>query len=108
MNKVQLKCSSPLFADIYRDGGSYGFGFYADDGNVYELHIRVVSDSPDDCKRYYEPIIFRDNSNSEKIVSHLTWKEASKFMKDVKFENQRYQQLKRIINDGGWRLPKNN
>jgi len=102
----RLKCTAPMFADVYRDGGSYGFGFGANDGKIYELHIEIVLDSPADCRRYYEPLIFRDNCNSNDVVDHPTWKEASELIKNVKFNNERFDELKWIIDNGGWCVPK--
>ena len=106
-DKVELKCTAPRFADIYRDGGSYGFWFGANDGKIYELHIKVVIDSPADCKRYYEPLILRNNCHSEDVVvSQPTWKEASDLIKHVNFKNERFKELKWIIDNGGWCVPK--
>ena len=94
-------------ADIYRDGGSYGFVFKSDDGKTYELHLPVVHQSPDDCKRYFEPLLFRDNCNSGKVIEHPTWDEAKKFISEVEFKDKRFNELKWIIENGGWAVPKN-
>ncbi len=104
---LEIKCTAPRFADIYRDGGSYGFGFGANDGKIYELHIKIVVDSPADCRRYYEPLLFRENCNSKDVAAHPTWHEASALIRDVKFKNERFQELKWIIDNGGWCVPKN-
>ena len=94
----------PKFAYMYRDGGSYGFGFIANDGETYELHIKVVADSPFDCKRYFEPLIFRGSQNSNDVVAHPTWHETSKFLKNIDFENECFAELRQIVDSGGWRV----
>ncbi|HED35098.1 MAG TPA: hypothetical protein ENJ08_12945 [Gammaproteobacteria bacterium] len=105
--KDKLKCTAPIFADVYRDGGSYGFGFGANDGKIYELHLRVVLDSPADCKRYYEPIIFKESCNSKEVIAHPTWKEAEQLIEKIKYDNTRFKELKWIIKNGGCAVPEN-
>ncbi|OUS27652.1 hypothetical protein A9Q99_14535 [Gammaproteobacteria bacterium 45_16_T64] len=95
------KCRKPLMADVYRDGGSYGFVYKADKGKIYELHLPVVRESPCDCKRYYEPLVFQDNCNSGNVVEHPTWEEAKDFVSRIKFDDDRFSELKWIIENGG-------
>lgn len=102
----EFKPVFPTFADIYRDGASYGLGFKSCDGEKYELHLKVVADSPPDCKRYYEPLIFRGRCRSQDVLAHPSWQETSEFLKDINFENERFVELKWIVENKGWSIPK--
>lgn len=93
-------------ADIYRDGGSYGFVFRSDDGKTYEFHLKVVHQSPADCRRYFEPLVFLDNCNSGEVVEHPTWDEAKDFISKIKFKNERFNELSWIVQNRGWDAPK--
>ena len=39
MEHKPVKVKNILYADIFRDGGSYGFGFDSDDGHQYEFFL---------------------------------------------------------------------
>lgn len=106
MELQSLGLKKPLYADIIRDGGSYVFGFLASNGKSYELFIKVVIDSPSDCKRYYEPLVFLGDCNSKNAVAHPTWDEASVFLSNISFDNGRFNELKWIIENGGWNKPR--
>ncbi|MEZ5429155.1 MAG: hypothetical protein R2747_23110 [Pyrinomonadaceae bacterium] len=91
-------------ADVYRDGGSYGFCFDSDDGNWYEFFIQTKafeqSASDDD---YYPPVIYLEGCNSKKVVKEFSWREAQKYVASLKYDNQRFRELVEIVNNNGKR-----
>ncbi|MGN6546988.1 MAG: hypothetical protein ACTHK7_18175 [Aureliella sp.] len=60
-------------ADIYRDGGSYGVQFRAEDGEEYQLWMEVnrYSDDP----THLPPVIMGGSALDQEIAA-LTWDEA--------------------------------
>jgi hypothetical protein len=106
MELISLQCKTPGYADINRDGGSYSFGYKAKNGKHYELFLQVVLDSPADCKRYYGPLVFLGDSNTGKVVCHPTWDEVKVFLEGIKYKDTRFEELKWIVSNGGWFVPK--
>lgn len=45
-------------ADIYRDGGSYGFCFDADDGHWYEFFLKTTAFEEGRTTTHHAPEIF--------------------------------------------------
>lgn len=89
-------------ADIYRDGGSYGFCFDSDDGHWYEffLQIKAFEKSNDS---HYPPVIYLEGCNSNKVVKKLNWAEAKEFIAPLKYENTRFEELVNIVKNEGKR-----
>lgn len=106
MELKSLQCKTPEYADINRDGGSYSFGYKAKNGKRYEFFLKVVLDSPSDCKRYYEPLVFLGDCNSGNVACHPTWEQAKEFLKNISFKNERFEELKWVVNNGGWFVQK--
>jgi hypothetical protein len=91
-------------ADIYRDGGSYGFCFDSDDGNWYEFFIRTKAFEKEKAgDDYYRPVIYFEGCNSKKIVKEFTWTEAKEYVASLNFDNGRFRELVRIVNNEGKR-----
>lgn len=86
-------------ADVYRDGGSYGFWFDADDSNWYELFIKVrkLEGEKEATKDYDPPVIYLEGCNSGNIVKKLSWQEANEFILPLSYENERFRGLVEII-----------
>jgi hypothetical protein len=106
MELKSLTCKKPLYADIIRDGGSYCFRYKDNNGKTYELFIKVVLGSPADCTRYYEPLVYLGDCNSKNVACHPTWEQAKEFMAGVKFADERFEEMKWIVDNGGWDVPK--
>lgn len=89
-------------ADIYRDGGSYGFCFDSDDGHWYEffLKTKAFEESEDS---HYPPVIYYEGCNSNKIVRKFTWTEAKEFVVPLKYESIRFDELLIIVQNEGKR-----
>lgn len=79
--------------------------------------MEVVHDSPDDCKRYHPPMLFKDlfdinNSKPEDFVSYLTWKQISVLIGEIKMDiSQDFEKysdrtcfdlIENIANNNGW------
>lgn len=112
-----INYKSSANAMIYRDGGSLEFRFTAEDNKDYCILIEVVSDSPNDCKRYHQPMLFKGsfsiNSNKpEDFICYLTWQQLSTLIDTIKVDTgQNYKQhsdsfyfnlIKNISDNNGW------
>lgn len=112
-----INYKSSASAMIYRDGGSLELRFTAEDNKDYCILIEVVSDSPNDCKRYHQPMLFKGsfsiNSNKpEDFICHLTWQQLSTLIDTIKVDTgQNYKQhsdsfyfnlIKNISDNNGW------
>ena len=114
-----MQLSSPISykssanATIYRDGGSLELRFTADDDSKYCIFMEVVGDSPDDCKRYHPPLLFKDsfdtnNSKPEDFISYLNWQQIKGLISEIKMDtsqnlhNQDFDLIESIANNNGW------
>ena len=88
-------------ADVYRDGGSYGFWFDSDDGSWYEFFIKTRKFEKDPDNDYYPPVIYLEGSNSKNIVQKLSWSEAQEFIKPLAYDNERFKELIKVVNNNG-------
>jgi hypothetical protein len=89
-------------ADIYRDGGSYGFCFDSDDGHWYEFFIKTKAFEKEKANNdYYPPAIYFEGCNSKKVVEELSWAEAKEYIAPLSFGSDRFQELVRIVNNEG-------
>lgn len=98
--KLKVRIKEIFGADVYRDGGSYGFFFHAYNGSRYEFFIQRDLDGATG-NDYYEPQMFLEGVNSNNVVFSFSWKEALKFVQDLEYENERFTELKRIVENGG-------
>ena len=91
-------------ADIYVDGGSYGFWFDCEDGNEYELFIKrdLSKDSKND---YYPPVIYRNGYNRNSVVKKLGWTEAQDYLSNVNYTNIHFKTLVEIVKNDGNYIP---
>jgi len=104
-------------ATIYRDGGSLELRFTADDDSKYCIFMEVVGDSPDDCKRYHPPILFKDsfdinNSKPEGFISYLNWPQIKGLISEIKMDigqdfekhsdSAYFELIENITNNNGW------
>lgn len=110
---LPVKYKSSASAIIYRDGGSLELRFTADDDSKYCIFMEVVGDSPDDCKRYHPPLLFKDsfdinNSKPEDFISYLNWQQVKDLISEIKMDtnqnphNQDFDLIEKIANNNGW------
>ena len=118
-----MQLSSPIShkrsanATIYRDGGSLELRFTADDDRSYCIFMEVVGDSPDDCKRYHPPILFKESfdinsSKPEDFISYLNWQQIKGLISEIRTDigqdfkkhsdNVYFELIESIANDNGW------
>ena len=91
-------------ADVYRDGGSYGFCFDSDDGHWYEFFLQTRAfEEPQPQESHYPPVIYLESVNDKKPVQQLTWEEAKAFIAPLRYEGQRFQELVAVVNREGKR-----
>lgn len=96
-----MKVENILYADIFRDGGSYGFGFDADDGRQYEFFLATAAFSAAQDTTHHAPVIYRDHSDSGNIVRSLSWEEAKKFIGPLRYSDPRFDELVNIVANEG-------
>lgn len=110
---LSISYKSSTSATIYRDGGSLELRFTADDDRSYCIFMEVVYDSPDDCKRYQPPLLFKDsfdinNSKPEDFISYLNWQQIKGLISKIKIDssqdshNQHFDVIENIANNNGW------
>ncbi|WP_201590889.1 hypothetical protein [Psychrobacter fozii] len=118
-----MQLSSPISykssanATIYRDGGSLELRFTADDDRSYCIFMEVVHDSPDDCKRYHQPMLFKEsfdinNSKPEDFINYLNWQQMKGLISEIKMDiGQDFEKhsdcahlelIENIANNNGW------
>ena len=104
---------SSASAIMYRDGGSLELRFIADNDRNYCIFMEVVHDSPDDCKRYHTPILFKEsfdinNSKHEDFIGYLNWQQVKGLINEIKidigqdFHDQDFDLIENIANNNGW------
>ena len=114
---LSVSYKSSASAIIYRDGGSLELRFTADDDSKYYIFMEVVGDSPDDCKRYQPPMLFKEsfdinNSKPEDFISYLNWQQMKGLISEIKMDiGQDFEKhsdcahlelIENIVNDNGW------
>lgn len=102
---------------IYRNGGSLELRLTANDNRNYCIFMELVHDSPDDCKRYHPPILFKEsfdinNSKPEDFVDYLTWKQIKDLISEIKIDigqdfnkhsdSTYFDIIKNIADNNGW------
>ena len=108
-----VKYKNSASSTIYRDGGSLELNFIAVDDKNYYIFMEVVQDSPNDCKRYRTPMLFKGsfdiNSDSNEFINYLTWQQIIVLLDAIKanigkdFEKFSYfSVIEKIANDNGW------
>ena len=90
-------------ADICRDGGSYCFCFDSDDGHWYEFFLRTTAFDPLATTSHSPPAIYLESSNDGKLVRNLSWSEGKKFVSQLSYENERFQELLNVVATEGKR-----
>lgn len=89
-------------ADIYRDGGSYGFTFYADDGRCYEFFLQTRAfEEPRAEESHQPPTIYAESVNDGKPVRQLTWSEARSFVAPLRCDFERFLELVAVVMSEG-------
>ncbi|MET3134671.1 hypothetical protein AAKU55_004973 [Oxalobacteraceae bacterium GrIS 1.11] len=99
-----MRVENILYADIFRDGGSYGFGFVADDGHQYEFSLKTTAFSAKQDTTHQTPVIYYEDCNSGRVVRSLLWGEAKKFIAPLRCSGQRFNELVKIVANEGKRL----
>jgi len=88
-------------ADIYRDGGSYGFCFDSDDGHWYEFFLEIKPGWDTGLREWYPPKLYFEGCNSKKIVKEFSWGEAKSFVAELSFDHTRFHELLDLVNSEG-------
>ena len=112
---ISYKCSAN--ATTYRDGGSLELRFTADNDSKYCIFMEVIGDSPDDCKRYHPPMLFKEsfdinNSKPEDFISYVNWQQIKGLISEIRmaigqdFEKHSdcayLELIEDIANNNGW------
>jgi hypothetical protein len=84
-------------ADIYRDGGSYGFCFDADDGRWYEFFLRTAAFTEEETCSHFAPELYLEGCNSGCAVHTFSWTEAKEFVANLSYPNNRFDELVEIV-----------
>jgi hypothetical protein len=84
-------------ADIYRDGGSYGFCFDADDGRWYEFFLKTAAFSEMRNWSHFAPALYLEGCNSGCVVQTFSWGEAKKFVANLSYPHRRFDELIKIV-----------
>ena len=88
-------------ADVYRDGGSYGFCFDSDDGNWYEFFLQTAAFEPSPTESHHSPVIYLESVNDKRVAQRLSWEEANAIIAPLHFENSRFTELVAIVKNHG-------
>ena len=114
---LSVRYRSSASALIYRDGGSLELRFAADNDRKYCIFMEVVSESPDDCKRYHPPMLFKEsfdinNSKPEDFISYLNWQQIKGLISEIKMDigqdfkkhsdSVHFELIENIANNNGW------
>jgi len=90
-----------FFADIYRDGGSYGFTFLAEDGHEDEFFLKTRAFEQATSETHAPPVIYREGVNSGVVVKELSWEQGQVFIAPLGYLNDRFDELVHIVNASG-------
>ena len=114
---LSIVYKSAATATIYRDGGSLELRLTADDDRSYCIFMEVVHDSPDDCKRYHPPMLFKESfdinsSKPEDFIGYLNWQQIKGLIDEIKMDiGQDFEKhsdsacfdlIENIANNNGW------
>ena len=114
---LSVSYKSSASAIIYRDGGSLELRFTADDDRSYCIFMKFIHDSPNDCKRYHPPMLFKEsfdinNSKSEDFISYLNWQQIKGLISEIKMDigqnfvkhsdSACFDLIENIANNNGW------
>jgi len=89
-------------ADIYRDGGSFGFFFYSDDGRWYEFHLETnLWKNQWTSTTHKPPVIYLEGVNQGNIVRTLSWEEAKIFIAPLCYDNEHFNAIVAIVMSEG-------
>ncbi|WP_201537668.1 hypothetical protein [Psychrobacter immobilis] len=118
-----MQLSSPIIykrsanAITYRDGGSLELRFAADNDRKYCIFMEVVHASPDDCKRYQPPMLFKEsfdinNSKPEDFIGYLNWQQIKGLISEIRMDigqdfkkhsdSVYFELIGNIANNNGW------
>lgn len=92
-------------ADSYRDGGSYGFSFEADDGNWYEFFLQTTALSKEKTTTHLAPVLYRERHDGGTRVQTFTWAEAKEFTARLRYMNMRLNEILNIVDMEGQNVP---
>lgn len=92
------------WADIYRDGGSYGFGFDADDGLQYEFFLKTTFSGPPSAATHLPPVLHLTDCNDGDAIQQMSWEEAQAFVAPLEFDDPRFRELVAIVMRRGERV----
>jgi len=97
-----MKVTKVTGADIYRDGGSFGMTFEADDGGRYELFLQTLAfENRQALESHHPPVIYRGSVNDRDVVRRLDWEEAKAFVAPLQFDERCFDELVAIIARAG-------
>lgn len=114
---LSINYKSSANAIVYRDGGSLELQYVANDSNGYCVLMEVVQDSPNDCKRYHPPMLFKEsfdinNSKPEDFINYLTWTQIKGLIDEIKIkigqdfekcsDSQYFKLIENIAGNNGW------
>lgn len=88
-------------ADIYRDGGSYGFCFDADDGRWYEFFLKTAAFSEARTCSHLAPVLYLEGCNSGCVVQTFSWVQAKEFVANLSYPHNRFDELIKIVAQEG-------
>ena len=89
---LSVRYRSSASTIIYRDGGSLELIFTADDDRKYCIFMEVIHDSPNDCKRYQPPMLFKEsfdinNGKPEDFIGYLNWQHIKGLIIEIKMDS---------------------
>lgn len=93
-----MEVTKIIGVDVCRDGGSYSLSFESNDNEWYELFVQVKGIGSNE---YLEPAIYRGGANDGQLVQKLSWLNTKEFLKPLKHENKRFQELVKIVENNG-------
>lgn len=100
--KVDLPSVKKIWsADIYRDGGSYGFSFDSDDGRWYEFFLKNRAFETGAGASHHAPAIYLKGSNDDRLICSLSWAEGKAFIADLVYDNRRFRELRAVVASEG-------
>jgi len=100
-----MKAVRVHWADLYRDGGSYGFGFDADDGRRYEFFLKTTAFGPPSAQSHEPPVLNLQDCNDGDEILRMSWDEAQAFVAPLVFDNPRFEELVAIVMRRGEKTP---
>jgi len=102
--EVAMKVKKITWADIYRDGGSYGFEFTGVDGLAYEFFMGTNAFEPEATESHASPVVYRGSCNDGEVVLQMSWDEAISFIAGLKFDDPRFSEIVAIVMSKGRKM----